>query len=167
MLQAVTQSEEAYMREQNQARARDEQLRSVRQTDRSSFHYFTPANSTPIRNGNTRPNPPEVHFNTNPTCHAYSATSDGDDQYEPPINDSIIQMAASAPTDQLTRNTTGVTGVTTHGDAIMVWVQPQTQTHTERQLYRPVITVYTTTSRQIRQTIEMAPYASDAENKVT
>ena len=98
------------MREQNQARARDEQLRSVRQTDRSGFNYFTLANSTPIRNDNARSDPPGVHFNTNPICHVYSTTSDGNDQYKPPINDSIIQMAASAPTDQLATNTTGVTG---------------------------------------------------------
>ena len=45
-----------------------------------------------------------------PICNVYSNTSDGDDQYEPPINDSIIQTAASAPTDQLTTNTTGATG---------------------------------------------------------
>ena len=110
MLQAITESEEAYMREQNQARARDEQLRSARQSDRSGFNYFTWANSTPIRNNNTRPDPPGVHFNTNPICHIYSTTSDGDDQYEPPINDSIIQTAASTPTDQLATNTTGATG---------------------------------------------------------
>ena len=61
MLQAVTQSEEAYMREQNQARARDEQLRLVRQTDRSGFNCFTP-----IRNDNARSDPPGVHFNPNP-----------------------------------------------------------------------------------------------------
>ena len=110
MLQAITQSEEAYMREQNQARARDEQLRSVRQTDRSGFNYFTLANSTPIRNDNARSNPPGVHFNTNPICHVYSTMSDGNNQYEPPVNDSIIQTAASAPTDELTTNTTGATG---------------------------------------------------------
>ena len=110
MLQAITRSEEAYMREQNQARARDEQLRSVRQTDRSGFNYFTLANSTPIRNDNARSDPPGVHFNTNPICHIYSTMSDGNDQYEPPVNDSIIQKAASAPTDQLATNTTGVTG---------------------------------------------------------
>ena len=110
MLQAVMQSEEAYMREQNQVRARDEQLRLVRQTNRSGFNYFTLANSTPIRNDNARSDPPGVHFNTNPIRHVYSATSDGEDQYEPPINDSIIETAVSARTDQLATNTTGVTG---------------------------------------------------------
>ena len=110
MLQVITESEEAYMREQNQARARDEQLRSARQTDRSGFNYFTLANSTPIRNDNARSDPPGVHFNTNPIRHIYSTTSDGDDQYKPPVNDSIIKMAASMPTDQLATNTTGATG---------------------------------------------------------
>ena len=110
MLQAITQSEEAYMREQNQVRARDEQLRSPRQTDRSGFNYFTLANSTPIRNDNARSDPPGVHFNTNPTHHIYSTTSDGKNQYDPPINDSIIQAAASAKTDQLATNTTGAAG---------------------------------------------------------
>ena len=37
-------------------------------------------------------------------------TSDSDDQYEPPVNDSIIQGAASAPTDQFTTKTTDVRG---------------------------------------------------------
>ena len=64
MFQAVKQSEEDYIREQEQARARDEQLRAVRQTDRSGFNYFTLANSTPIRNDNARSDPPGVHFNT-------------------------------------------------------------------------------------------------------
>ena len=87
MLQAIMQSEEAYMREQNQARARDEQLRSARQTDRSGFNYFTLANSTPIRNGNARSDAPGVHFNTNPTCHIYSTASHSNDQYKPPVDD--------------------------------------------------------------------------------
>ena len=110
MPQAVKQSEEAYIKEQEQARARDEQLRSVRQTNRSGFNCFTLANSTPIRNDNARSDPPGVHFNTNPIHHVYSTTSDGDNQYKPPVNDSIIQTAAPAPTDQLATNTTSVTG---------------------------------------------------------
>ena len=110
MFQAVKQSEEVYISEQERARARDEQLRSVRQTNRSEFNYFTLATSTPIRNDNARSDPPGVHFNTNPIRHVYSTTSDGDDQYEPPIKDSVIQTATSAPTDQLATNTTGATG---------------------------------------------------------
>ena len=110
MLNAVRQSEENYMKEQEQVRVRDEQLRSARQTNRLDFNYLTLANSTPIRIDNTRSDQPGVHFNTNPICHVYSTMTDGDDQYEPPINDSIIQGAGSAPTDQFATNTIGVTG---------------------------------------------------------
>ena len=110
MLKAVTQSEETHIREQEQARARDEQLRSVRQTDRSGFNYFTPTNSTPIRNDNARTDPPGVHFNTNPTRHIYSTTSDSNNHYKPPVNDSLIQTAASTHTDQITTNMTRTTG---------------------------------------------------------
>ena len=106
MLKAVKQSEETHIREQEQVRARDEQLRSVWQTDRTGFNYFTPTYSTPIRNDNARTDPPGVHFNTNPTLHVYSTTSD----YELPVNDSIIQTAVPAHTDQLTTNTTRTTG---------------------------------------------------------
>ena len=110
MLNAVRQSEGNYMKEQEQVRVRDEQLRSARQTNRSDFNYLTLANSTPIRIDNTRSDQPGVHFNTNPIHHIYSAMTDGDDQYEPPINDSIIQGAGSAPTDQFPTNTIGITG---------------------------------------------------------
>ena len=110
MLNAVKRSEENYIREREQIRARDEQLRSVRQTDRTDFNYLTLANSTPIRNDSARPDQPGVHFNANTVCHVYPTTSDSDNQYEPSENDSIIQGAASVPTDQFTTNTTSVTG---------------------------------------------------------
>ena len=111
MCQAVKQSEEIYIREWEQARARDEHIRSVRQTDRSDYNYFTVlANSTPIRNDNTRVDRPGVHFNVNPICHVYFAASDEDDQYKPSVNESIIQTATSTPADQLPTNTTGTTG---------------------------------------------------------
>ena len=74
MIKAARQSEENFAKEQEQGKARDEQLRSVRQTNRSSLNYFTPANSTPIRNDTTRPDTQGVHFNTNPTHHVYSTT---------------------------------------------------------------------------------------------
>ena len=100
MLNAVKQSEENYEREQEQARIRDEQLRSARQTNRSEFNFATLANSTPIRSNNTRTDPKGVHFNTNPVRHIYSTTSmtSGDNRYEPPANDSILQGASSALT---------------------------------------------------------------------
>ena len=110
MLNAVRQSEENYAREQEQVRARDEQLRSVRQTDRSDFNYLTLANRTPIRNDNTRSDQPGEHFNTNTIRHVSSTTTDREDQYEPPDNDSIIQGVGSTPTDQFTINATSTTG---------------------------------------------------------
>ena len=85
MLNAIKESEENYKREQEQARIRDEQLRSARQTSRSDINlYPTLANSTPIRNSNTRSDQPGVHFNANPVRHVYATTSDGGNQYEPP-----------------------------------------------------------------------------------
>ena len=110
MLNAVKQSEENYAREQEKARVRDEQLRSARQTNRSDFNYLTLANSTPIRNDNARPDQPGVHFNTNTVRHVYSTMHDKDDQYEPSVNDSLIQGAGSTLADQFATNTTGATG---------------------------------------------------------
>ena len=111
MLNAIKESEENYKREQEQARIRDEQLRSARQTSRSDINlYPTLANSTPIRNSNTRSDQPGVHFNTNPVHHVYATTSDGGDQYEPPENDSILQGATSSPVDQFLTNATNVAG---------------------------------------------------------
>ena len=75
MLNAVKQSEENYERGQEQARIRDNQLRSARQTSRSDFNFATVANSTPIRNDNARADQPGIHFNANPVCQIYSTTS--------------------------------------------------------------------------------------------
>ena len=111
MLNAIKESEENYKKEQEQARIRDEQPKSARQTSRSDINlYPTLANSTPIRNNNTRSDQPGVHFNTNPIHHVYATTSNGDDQYEPPENDSILQGATSSPVDQFATNTTNVAG---------------------------------------------------------
>ena len=104
MIQAARQSEENLAREQEQARNRDEQLRLVRQTDRASLNFFAQANSTPVRNDNQRTDNQGVHFKTNPTRHVYSTTSDDNDLYEPPENDSIIQTASLLPTEQPTTN---------------------------------------------------------------
>ena len=105
MIQAARQSEENFAREQEQARARDEQLRSVRQTDRSGLNFFAQANSTPVRNDNPRTDNQGVHFKTNSTCHVYSTTSDDNDLYEPPENDSIMQTATPLQAEQPTINT--------------------------------------------------------------
>ena len=111
MLNAIKESEENYKIEQEQARIRDEQLRSARQTSRSDINlYPTLANSTPIRNSNTRLDQPGVHFNTNPVHHVYATTSDGGNQYKPPENDSILQGATSSPVDQFVTNATNVAG---------------------------------------------------------
>ena len=111
MLNAIKESEENYKREQEQARIRDEQLRSARQTSRSDINlYPTLANSTPIRNSNTRSDQPGVHLNTNPVHHVNATTPDGGDQYEPPENDSILQGATYSPVDQFMTNATDVAG---------------------------------------------------------
>ena len=106
MLTAIRESEENYKKDQEQARIREEQLRSARQTSRSDINLLTLANSTPIRNSNTRPDQPGVHFNTNPVHHVYTTTSDRGEQYEPPEIDSILQGATSSPADQFMTNAT-------------------------------------------------------------
>ena len=111
MLNAIRESEENYKKEQEQARIREEQLRAGRQTSRSDINlYPTLANSTPIRNTNTRSDQPGVHFNTNLVHHVYTTTSGRAEQFEPPENDSIVQGATSSPADQFTTNTTEATG---------------------------------------------------------
>ena len=111
MLNAIKESEENYRKEQEQARIREGQLRSARQTSRSDINlYPTLANSTPIRNTNTRADQPGVHFNTNPVHHIYATTSDRGEQFEPPENDSILQGATSSPADQFTTNATDTAG---------------------------------------------------------
>ena len=55
MLNTIRESEENHRKEQEQVRIREEQLRSARQTSRSNINFYpTLANSTPIRNTNTR-----------------------------------------------------------------------------------------------------------------
>ena len=111
MLNTIKESEENYIREREQARIREEQLRSARQTSRSDINsYPTLANSIPIRNTNTRSDQPGVHFNTNPVHHIYATTSEGGEQYEPPENDSILQGATSSPADQFATNATDTAG---------------------------------------------------------
>ena len=111
MLTTIGESEENYKKEQEQARIREEKLRSARQTSRSDINlYPTLANSTPIRNTNTRSDQPGVHFNTNPVHHVYATTSDRGEQYELPENDSILQGATLSPADQFMTNATDTAG---------------------------------------------------------
>ena len=53
-----------------------------------------------------------VHLDTNVVCHFYPLTNPTTNghQYEPPVNDSIIQGAGPAPGGQFMTNTTGTTG---------------------------------------------------------
>ena len=110
MLAAIRESEENYKKEQEQARLRKEQLRSARQTSRCDINLLMLANSTPIRNTNTRSDQPGVHFNTNLIHHVYATTSDRGEQYKPPENDSILQGATSSPADQFATNATNTAG---------------------------------------------------------
>ena len=111
MLNAIKESEENYKREQEQARIRDEQLRSTRQTSSPDVNLHpTLANSTPIRNSNTRSDQLGVHFSTNLVHHVCATTSDRGNQYEPPENDSILQGASSSPANQFVTIATDVAG---------------------------------------------------------
>ena len=112
MLKAVRESEENYEREQEEAKNRDQQLRLTRQTIRSDFNFLTMINSTPIRNGNTRTDQPAVHFDTSTVRHVYPPTNPitNGDRYEPPVKDSIIQGAGSAPGGQFVTNMISATG---------------------------------------------------------
>ena len=112
VIKAVRESQENYEREQEEAKSRDQQLRLKRQTNRSDFNFLTMISSTPIRNGNTRADQPAVHFDTNTIRHIYPPTNliTNGDQYEPPVNDSIIQGAGSAPGGQSATSTINATG---------------------------------------------------------
>ena len=164
MLNAVKQSKENYEREQEQARIRDKQLRLARQTSRSDFNFATLANSTPIRSDNARADQPGVHFNTNPVCHIYSTISmtSGDNQYEPPANDSILQGASSTLTSQFMTNTTDTT------DCNDLWRCNNGTNTTTHMAAQGHVTTVIMVSRTICQTLQMQgmdPHASNVENK--
>ena len=112
LITVVRESEENYKRKQEEAKNRDQQLRLIRQTNRSDVNFLTMVNSTPIRNSNARVDQPAVHFDTNTTGHFYPPTNPttNGDRYEPPTNDSIIQGAGSAPGGQFVTNTIDATG---------------------------------------------------------
>ena len=93
--------------------------------------------------------------------------TDGEDQYDSTDNDSIIQGAGSAPTDQFTTNTTSATGGSD------LWRQnnvPRTATSTapHRTSTRPTgRNGLHNNSSPNSSDFRMAPHASDAENKAT
>ena len=103
MIQAARQSEANFAGNKNK---QELETNNSGQGDRSGLNFFTQANSTPVRNDNSRPDNQGVHFKTNPTRHVYSTTSDDNDCYEPLENDSIIQTASPPQTDQHMTSTT-------------------------------------------------------------
>ena len=140
MLKAIRRNEENYEEEQEEAKNRDQQLRLTRQrqTDRSDFNFFIIINSTLIRNSNPRIDQPVVHFNTNPVRHHYTPTNPTThgDCYEPPMNDSIIQGAASVPGNQFVTNTTERTGHSKqqrYNNGMNTAISQDKQTHMTRQ----------------------------------
>ena len=168
MVNAIKKSEENYKREQEQARIRDEQLRSARQTSRSDINlYPTLANSTPIRNSNTRSDQPGVHFNTNPftmftQLSLMEATSTSHLKMTQYCKEQLPPQWTSLQPMQLMQQV-----VTNHGDKTTPQTQAQTQSITEQQPDQPVTTDYKMTIHQTPQTPEMDRHASDAENKAT
>ena len=168
MLNAIKGSDENYKREQEQARIRDEQLRSARQSSRPDINlYPTLANSTPIRNSNTRSDQPGVHFTQTPFTmftqpHPTEATSTSHPktiqyckEHLPPQWTSLRPMQ---PTWQV---------VTKRGDETMPQTQAQTQSTRDQQPGQLIATDYKMTIHQTPLTSEMAQHASDAENKAT
>ena len=137
MIRAVRESKENYEREQEEAKNREQQLRLTRQTSRSDFNFLTMINSTPIRDNNTalqtrtaqhQQMETAVHFDTNTVCHFYTTTNmttSGDWYGPPPVNDSIIQGAGSAPGDQFRTNTTSAAG--RNEDTTTGQIRPHTQ----------------------------------------
>ena len=167
MLTAIRESEENYKNEQEQARIREEQLRSARQTSRSDINLLTQANSTPIRNTNTRSDQPGIHFNTNLVHHVYATTSNRGEQYKPPENDSILQGATSPPADLFM---TKATNAAAHNKP---WRRNNTtnigsNTFNHRTTTRPTSrNGLQTIIHQTSQTPETDRHASDVEIKAT
>ena len=96
------------------------QVASRKQT-RTNYNFLRVNSSTPIKNGNTVANRQQTsdrttHFNPNTIQQYYSTTkpTSRTNQYEPPVNDSIIQGANTAPVVHLTGSTTITMGCSTH-----------------------------------------------------
>ena len=121
MITAVRESEQNYEKEKEEGRNKEQQVRFVRQTNRSDFNFLTMNSSTPIINNKTVPQTrtkqhqhteTAVHSDPNTICHFYPTTNptSRSDWYKPPANDSIIQGADSAPGGQFATSTTSVIG---------------------------------------------------------
>ena len=101
------------MRRGTKRKRREHQARANKQIQRCDYNYLSLNSSTPIKNADigtaTQGWQTEgVHFNPNTVQHYYSTTGTTRHMghYEPPVNDTIIQTAATAPTEQLTSNRT-------------------------------------------------------------
>ena len=169
MLKAIRTNEENYEREQEKAKNRDQQLGLTRQrkTNKSDFDFLTVVNSTPIRDGNTRIEQPEVHFNTNPVPHHYTLTSrtTNVDCYEPP--ESILQGATTVPGIQFTTTMTEGTGCNEpwrYNNGMGTATCTETQTHMMRQTSCNGFQYNSPNSLDDRHA---DPHASGVENKVT
>ena len=122
MLTKIRESERNYEKEDAEARTRDQQAKAARQSNRSEFNYITPNSNTPIKNTGTTAFQSEgnqnqyternIHFNPNLVHHLYPMTgsTSQNSQYKPPVNDSIIQGAGTAPGGQFATNATSATG---------------------------------------------------------
>ena len=138
ILNTVKENEYTYEKEQEAAR---QQARAARSTHRTEYNFPSLNSSTPIKNTGTTENrqqPTErtTHFNPNPTHHFYPPTelTGHTNQYEPPINDSIINGAGTTPGVQFT---TGMTNATGHNK---LWRNSSTGTVPRRHTLPPCMT---------------------------
>ena len=98
-------------------RAYEKGQEASRKQARTNYNFLGMNSSTPIKNSSTtvnrqQPTHRTTHFNPNTIHQYYSATEPTShiNQYEPPVNDSIIQGANTAPVTHLTVSTTTSTG---------------------------------------------------------
>ena len=111
-MNAVKESEYTYEKEQEAARL---QARAARSTHRPEYNFPSLNSSTPIKNtGITENRQTErtMHFNLNPSHNFYPLTelTGCTNQYEPPMNDSIINGAGTTPGVQSTTGKTKAPG---------------------------------------------------------
>ena len=108
ILKSIRKSEEKYEKEKDKARLREQQARANKPVQRHEHNYLSQNSSTPIKNTDTRTGNQNrqtegVHFNPNTVQHYYNTTgtTSHTGQYEPPVNESIIQAATTAPQNSL------------------------------------------------------------------
>ena len=113
ILTNIRESKEKYEKEQEEIKLREQQARTKKPVQRHDYNYLSPNSSTPIKNTDTRTTNQNrqtegVHFNPNTIQHYYSTTgtTSHTGRYKPPVNNSIIQAAPTAPPGQLMTNPT-------------------------------------------------------------